>query len=146
MLQRCKYYVYDFDGVNQTGLHWAAKRNFGPMIDLLIESGANVNAFDVGGRTPLYLATKMNNLEAVKALLASCAVPIYKTASGKNAFDVATNSVIERYLVKAQLLQICLKMISPKKRQYVWENEGLYYFRGNVEELGKDTAEEENNK
>jgi len=48
---------------------------------LLVENGANVNAFDVGGRTPLYLATKASNLEAVKALLASGAVPIYKTAS-----------------------------------------------------------------
>lgn len=101
MLEKVKYYVYDYDGTQQTALHWAAKRDLPEIIDLLIEYGANVNTFDVGGRTPLYLASKQSNLEAVKALLAAGAIPIYKTNSQKNAFDVATDPVIERYLVKA---------------------------------------------
>ena len=42
-----KLLVYDFDNVNQTALHWAAKRNFVPIIKVLIENGANVNAFDM---------------------------------------------------------------------------------------------------
>ena len=47
MLSKTKYFVYDFDAVNQTALHWAAKRNFPELIDLLVEKGANVNAFDI---------------------------------------------------------------------------------------------------
>ena len=39
--------MYDFDNVHQTALHWAAKRNFVPIIRILIENGANVNAFDM---------------------------------------------------------------------------------------------------
>jgi hypothetical protein len=40
-------------------------------------------------------------LEAVKALLAAEAVPLYKTHSDKTAFDVAPTAIIERYLTKA---------------------------------------------
>lgn len=47
LLQENKLLVYDFDNVNQTALHWAAKRNFVPIIRVLIEYGANVNAFDM---------------------------------------------------------------------------------------------------
>ena len=31
-----KLLVYDFDNVHQTALHWAAKRNFVPIIRVLI--------------------------------------------------------------------------------------------------------------
>ena len=43
--------------------------------------------------------------------------------------------MIERYLTKAQLLYICLKLIPPKKRKDVWEKEGLYYFKSDVDKL-----------
>ena len=68
---------------------------------MLLDNGANVNSFDIGGRTPLYLATKADSLEAVKALLAAGAVPIYKTHSEKTAFDVAKDPLIDKYLTKA---------------------------------------------
>ena len=47
ILYENKLLVYDFDNVHQTALHWAAKRNFVPVIRVLIENGANVNAFDM---------------------------------------------------------------------------------------------------
>jgi len=43
--------------------------------------------------------------------------------------------MIERYLTKAQLLYICLKLIPTKKRQAVWEKEGLYYFKSDIDKL-----------
>lgn len=101
MLKKNKYYVYDFDNIKQTATHWAAKRNYYKIIDLLVEYGANANALDIGGRTPLYLATKENNPEAVKSLLMAGAVPMYKTHSHKTSFDVASSDLIERLLVKA---------------------------------------------
>ena len=54
--------VYEFDNVNQTAVHWAAKRNKSEVIKLLIASGARVNHKDMGGRTALFLAAKLGNL------------------------------------------------------------------------------------
>lgn len=68
---------------------------------MLLKHGANVNVFDISGRTPLYLAAKEGNLEAVKELLAANALPIYKSHSGKTAIDVAKTGIIEKYLTKA---------------------------------------------
>lgn len=47
MLKNNKYFVYDFDDINQTALHWAAKRNYKNVVDILIEYGANVNCTDM---------------------------------------------------------------------------------------------------
>ena len=47
MLLKNKYFVYDFDHINQTALHWAAKRNHKDIVDLLIDNGANVNHVDI---------------------------------------------------------------------------------------------------
>lgn len=47
MLKRNNFYVYDFDSIHQTALHWAAKRNHKEIIELLLDHGANVNAFDI---------------------------------------------------------------------------------------------------
>ena len=47
MLEHNRYYVHDFDHLQQTALHWAAKRNYPDAINLLIEYGAVVNAFDI---------------------------------------------------------------------------------------------------
>ena len=65
----------------------------------------------------MYLATKESNFDCVKALLAAGAIPLVKTNSLKTSFDVVKESMIERYLTKAQLLYICLKLIPAKKRQ-----------------------------
>ncbi|CDW80221.1 ankyrin repeat-containing protein [Stylonychia lemnae] len=148
MIQSNKYFVYDFDHINQTALHWAAKRNHKDIVNLLIQNGANVNHVDMviiiiliflkGGRTALYLATKESNFACVKLLLAASAVPLHKTNSNKTAFDVVKESMIERYLTKAQLLYICLKLIPPKKRAQVWEKEGLYYFKSDVDKLDEE--------
>ena len=61
LFQKTKYLVYDFDQVivlteksfnhclqvHQTALHWAAKKDFADIAQLLIEYGADVDATDI---------------------------------------------------------------------------------------------------
>ena len=41
---------------HQTALHGAAERGFTPLVKLLVENGADLQAKDANGRTPLNLA------------------------------------------------------------------------------------------
>jgi ankyrin repeat protein len=51
-----------------SGLHRAAARNDYPLIAHLVSEGANVNARDAYGRTPLHVATYLGKHEAIRAL------------------------------------------------------------------------------
>jgi len=44
------------DRTGSTSLHWAIRKGHGPVIQTLVDYGANVNAADFQGRTPLHLA------------------------------------------------------------------------------------------
>jgi ankyrin repeat protein len=46
-------------------LHWCAKRNHTRICSLLLEYGADTDAVDMGGKTPLYYALKEKNPEIV---------------------------------------------------------------------------------
>ena len=53
-----------------TALHMALEKNINPQIPLhLIQAGANVNAVDEDGNTPLHYAVEIRNMEIVKALI-----------------------------------------------------------------------------
>jgi len=83
----------------------------------------------MGGRTPLYLASKHNNLQALKRLLIYKANPGALTSGGLNALHVAATNKVRGFLAKAYLLQICMPLIPVKRRQQVWEEEGLIVFK-----------------
>ena len=74
--------MYDFDYVHQTAVHWAAKRNTVDILKILLSSGGNPNLADMGGRTPLFLASKLGCLASVKMLLAHGAKPNIRAHSG----------------------------------------------------------------
>uniref|UniRef100_A0A914I038 Notch n=2 Tax=Globodera rostochiensis TaxID=31243 RepID=A0A914I038_GLORO len=69
------------DFVNQTGdaeflgysgktaLHWAAECNNRPVIELLVRHGANREATDQKGRTPLFLAVEQGQYQSTETLL-----------------------------------------------------------------------------
>lgn len=83
----------------------------------------------MGGRTALFLASKNNNLQSVKALLAGKANPCIKTFGGVSPMEVAENERLKGFLAKASLLHIYMPLIPIKRRQAVWEHEGLHYFK-----------------
>ncbi len=128
MLNKDRFIVYEFDHVGETALHWAAKRNMPHVIKLLFKYGAFANQKDLGGRTPLFLATKHGNLKAVKALLLHKAKPGVATHSGLNSLHVCDDDMIEDFLIKAELLHICMPLIRKDRRAIVWEVEGARYF------------------
>ena len=85
-----------------TVLHIASKENNEPeIIDLLVKSGANVNAQDAEGFTPLHMATIHGNLKIVKKLVDLEADVNIVTTDGKNAVELAhlnEEFEIEEYL------------------------------------------------
>jgi ankyrin repeat protein len=48
LLMKDKYLVYDYDHIEQSGLHWAAKRNQTGVMKVLLKNKAYVNIADVG--------------------------------------------------------------------------------------------------
>lgn len=51
-----------------TPLHWAVKRNYLTMAEMLLKKGAHKNAQDILGRTCLHLAAKLNYFEMTKVI------------------------------------------------------------------------------
>ena len=85
-----------------TVLHIASKQiNEPEIIDLLVKSGANVNAQDAEGFTPLHMAAIHGNLKIVKKLVDLEADVNIITTDGKNAAELAhlnEELEIEEYL------------------------------------------------
>ena len=98
MLEECDF--KEIPGV--TVLHIASKENNEPeIIDLLVKSGANVNAQDAEGFTPLHMAAIHGNLKIVKKLVDLEADVNIVTTDGKNAAELAhlnEEMEIEEYL------------------------------------------------
>src|SRR5260370_41744778 len=57
------------DSLGNTALHVAAGNAWSDLVDLLIESGANVQARNIMGDTPLHTAAHYSNTQAANALL-----------------------------------------------------------------------------
>ena len=55
LLKQNPYLVFDFDFYNMTALHWACKKGYFEMAELLVKNFADVDAIDVLNRTPLIL-------------------------------------------------------------------------------------------
>ena len=98
-----KEYDFQFKEVPDTTLlHIASEQiNEPEIIDLLVKSGANVNAQDAEGFTPLHMAAIHGNLKIVKKLVDLEADVNIVTTDGKNAAELAhlnEELEIEEYL------------------------------------------------
>ena len=98
-----KKYDFQFKKIpGVTLLHIASEQiNESEIIDLLVKSGANVNAQDAEGFTPLHMAAIHGNLKIVKKLVDLEADVNIVTTDGKNAAELAhlnEELEIEEYL------------------------------------------------
>ena len=100
IIKECDFKFKEIPGV--TVLHIASEKNNEPeIIDLLVKSGANANAQDAEGFTPLHMAAIHGNLKVVKKLVDLDADVNIITTDGKNAAELAhlnEELEIEEYL------------------------------------------------
>ena len=75
MINAEKWIIYEYDHMKKSALHWAARRNYLDIIQILLENGAQVDKLDVLGCTPLFYAAKYHYLRAVKMFLSWKAKP-----------------------------------------------------------------------
>ena len=108
-------------------MHWAAKRNVYQVISLIVSKGANVNAKDHTGRTPLHVAAAYNNLEAVEALVYDLAESNILDNNGKLAEDLTNSRIIKSILKRVRALHKLNKTMFCKNFESAIKN-GLHYF------------------
>ena len=152
ILEECDF--KEIPGV--TVLHIASKENNEPeIIDLLVKSGANVNAQDAEGFTPLHMAAIHGNLKIVKKLVDLEADVNIVTTDGKNAAELAhlnEELEIEEYLESkmASSQRTKEKEVDSELADFLMEAYGLsatYYLTEQLTELnlrsgwGKDPPE-----
>eukprot|EP00743_Colponemidia_sp_Colp-15_P002557 GILK01002772.1.p1 GENE.GILK01002772.1~~GILK01002772.1.p1 ORF type:complete len:302 (+),score=30.02 GILK01002772.1:31-936(+) len=106
-----------------TALHWAAKRGFYRIAEILVQAGANVNCRDMAHRTPLHLATKGGHLDVITMLVAEGAHPYIRTRADKTAIDFASSAQVKSYLddqvvpmFKPVMIRAIMKFRSALKR------------------------------
>ena len=82
--------VHDRDGYGNTPLHLAVERPGGTVevVETLIQAGANVNASNAKGATPLHQSVYSNNLEIVTALIESGADVDARAQRGRTPLHV----------------------------------------------------------
>lgn len=90
----------------ESALHRACQFGRKPIVNLLIEAGANINIQEQSrGITPLIKSIQARNIEIVKILLDAGANTKIKDFSGKDAFDYAqeiNNNKILELLLKVE--------------------------------------------
>ena len=64
------------------------------MVNLLIEKGSDLEAQDMAGRTPIFMAVKNQNVDMVRILLIRGATPRVHCISKKKPRDFTKNGVI----------------------------------------------------
>jgi len=96
---RCNFPISKLRGLSAAILTKNAERVAG-----LIQLGADVNATDTNGRTPLITAALMDDPKIVQMLLAAGARPEFVTAAGETALSVAKSREVERLIRRAIVL------------------------------------------
>ena len=115
MLSENKFLVHDYDYHKQTPLHWAVKRKFNEIVEIIINSGASIDHKNTSGRTPLHLAAEYNNLEATIILLKEMADPLISDNVGKTASQLTKNEGILYYIKRVKALYIIYSSYKTKE-------------------------------
>eukprot|EP00825_Cyclidium_porcatum_P051540 TRINITY_DN9516_c0_g1_i2.p1 TRINITY_DN9516_c0_g1~~TRINITY_DN9516_c0_g1_i2.p1 ORF type:complete len:377 (+),score=58.27 TRINITY_DN9516_c0_g1_i2:753-1883(+) len=124
LLKQNEYLVFDFDNIFMTSLHWASKRGHANIVQLLMEYGADVDATDIIGRSPLYFAIQSQQIEIVHLLLKNKASPwaFSKSLSYTDLCKNNGNYSILNIMNKFRQIHIILKLCKPQIRNELWKN------------------------
>ena len=87
-------------------LNWAAFQNNTAMIDLLLDAGADINATNLSGFTPLHHAVEGEAIEAIELLIKKGASLDLKTKTGRTVLEIAAMSGNQKVI---DLVQTALK-------------------------------------
>ncbi|CAD8044393.1 unnamed protein product [Paramecium primaurelia] len=108
------YLVFDFDFYNMTALHWACKKGYVELVELLLQYHSDVDGIDILYRTPLILSIEENHLEITHILLANGAYP-WSTAITDLKTVLDSNEKAKNLLTKVRRLQIMAKWTQQKE-------------------------------
>ena len=103
--------------VNKPGwapLHYAATKGDIPMIELLLDNDAYIDAESPNGTTPLMMAAQYGTPSAVKALLDAGADPNLKNGLGLSAIDFANR------VSRADVAEAIARQIKAKQPKGTW--------------------------
>jgi ankyrin repeat protein len=103
--------------VNKPGwapLHYAATKGDIPMIELLLDNDAYIDAESPNGTTPLMMAAQYGTPTAVKALLEAGADPSLKNGLGLSAIDFANR------VSRADVAEVIARQIKAKQPKGTW--------------------------
>ncbi|OMJ81998.1 hypothetical protein SteCoe_17433 [Stentor coeruleus] len=100
MLEANKWLAHVFDSSGQSSLHWAVKRGHLKIAMILIAAGTWVDNLDFAGRSPLFIAVKVQNVDMINVLLMKNANVRIKTRAGTSIFERINSVVIKSLLDK----------------------------------------------
>lgn len=89
---RCGYAINDAVTGRMTALHHAAQEGHDKIVNILLRLGADVNAEDSSGNTPLLVATRKGHLDVATRLLQRSKNAFRSNISGENIWDFVFNS------------------------------------------------------
>lgn len=98
ILAKDKRYLLEYDYFHQTGYHWAAKRGYNQILNILLDYGVHLNILDKKNRTPLWLAAKHNFFYICDLLIQNKANPFVTDITGKKPFDVTSDTSIKKLI------------------------------------------------
>lgn len=94
--------LFEFDYFGQSPFHWAAKRNYVSLLNLLLKFGSPINTFDHLKRTPLHLACLNEHVESIMVLLENEANPFFLDKFNNRPIDLTNNKKCVTVLLEYQ--------------------------------------------
>ena len=122
-------FVFDIDNIHQTSLHISCRKGNLDAVKTLIRNGAEVNAYDLYYRTPLYFAIKYGEIDIVRYLLYSQAYPF---SSNKCNFEseMRQNPYLRHYVKEARRLFVVLVFVKNfEARKKLWKEKRKVFCR-----------------
>ncbi|CAD8136425.1 unnamed protein product [Paramecium octaurelia] len=107
-LQINPYLVFDYDFYNMTALHWACKKGYLEIVEILLKYHSDIDGVDILYRTPLMLSIQENHLEVAHLLLTNGAYP-WSTAITDLKSVLEENERAKLLLTRVRRLQIMAK-------------------------------------